>query len=323
MNTNKLLIEQAEDEAIHWLVRLNSAHLNDREEQAFTKWLQSSALHQAAYIKAEQLWERGAVLAKLPAPEKNTFFQFASWQGWTLACSCLFAIAFTVLFKLNTTNEYNYQTTLGEQQEVQLEDGSRIVLNTNSKLHVTFNRKNRIVHLTQGEVFFDVKKDGRSFDIHTAQGTVRVLGTRFSVYQKLADTIVTVIEGSVGLGEKTTDQDDFKPAVVLQANQRLSLQSAKSGQAAQTVNALATLAWRKKQLVFNGQNLNQVIAELSRYFPETITLENPELGTKEITAVIQLTDLKTTLDTLALSLALEVNYDSTNNSARLKTKTTQ
>lgn len=322
MSTNKLHLKRVQDEAISWLARLNSPSLSAAEEKEFTQWLETSALHQAAYIKAEELWERGGVLAKLREPQATNFFQFAPWQGWALACSCLFAVAFTVLLKLNAVSEYHYQTALGEQQELQLEDGSNIVLNTNSKLRVTFNRSNRTVYLTQGEVFFEVKKDGRPFDIITTQGTVRVLGTRFSVYQTLTDTLVTVIEGRVGLGDKTSAQTDFKPAVVLQANQRLSLAAAKTGQIAETVNANATLAWRKKQLVFKGQNLNQVITELGRYFPETITLESPELGTKEITAVIQLSDLKTTLDPLALSLNLDVEFTPANHSAQLKIKTT-
>ena len=318
MSTNKLQIKRAQDDAIHWLARLNSPHLSAAEEQEFTQWLQASALNQAAYIKAEELWERGGALAKLREPQKEKLF--APWQGWALACTCLFAVAFTVLLKINATNEYNYQTALGAQQELQLEDGSHIVLNTNSKLRVTFSRNKRTVYLTQGEVFFDVKKDGRTFDIITSQGTVRVLGTRFSVYQTLSDTLVTVAEGRVGLGEKTAEQNDFTPTVVLQANQRLSFQAAKSGQQAETVNANAALAWRKKQLVFKGQNLNQVIIELGRYFPETITLAAPELGTKEITAVIQLSDLKTTLDTLALSLGLDVEFTPANHSAQLKNK---
>lgn len=323
MSTSKLHIKLVQDEAIHWLARLNSPQLSAAEEREFTQWLEASALHQAAYIKAEELWERGGALAKLREPQKTNVFQFAPWQGWALACTCLLAVAFTVLLKFNGTSEYNYQTAMGEQQELQLEDGSHIVLNTNSKLHASFNRNNRTIYLTQGEVFFEVKKDGRPFDIITTQGTVRVLGTRFSVYQTLTDTLVTVVEGRVGLGEKTTAQNDFKPSVVLEANQRLSLEAAKSGQHAETVNANAALAWRKKQLVFKGQNLNQVIVELGRYFPETINLANPELGTKEITAVIQLSDLKTTLDTVALSLGLEAEFDPVNHKALLKNKPAQ
>lgn len=320
MSITKSHTKRVQDEAINWLARLNSSQLSEADEQAFTQWLEASALHQAAYIKAEELWERGAVVAKLREPKRAKAVRFAPWQGWAAACSCLFAVAFILLQQFNGTHEYLYQTALGEQKELDLEDGSHLILNTNSQLRVSFNRHGRSVDLTQGEVFFDVKKDGRPFEIHTAQGTVKVLGTRFSVYQTLTDTLVTVVEGRVGLGEKSTAQDDFKPSVVLQANQRLSLQAAKSGQAAEAVNANAALAWRKKQLVFKGQNLNQVIAELGRYFPETITLAEPDLSNKEITAVIQISDIKTTLNTLALSLGLEVEYNPANHSAKLKTK---
>ncbi len=317
--------QAAENQAIVWLTILNSPQLLSTQEQEFLQWLESSSLHQAAYIKIEQLWARGSVLSQLPEPSKTDFWQFDYWgvsvKGLAVACSCFLIVAIGLFSFLTKTTRTTYQTAMGEIRDIQLEDGSRITLNTNSQLNVELSRKKRMAYLTQGEVFFDVKKEGRAFDIETGFGVVRVLGTRFSVYQSGADAIVTVAEGRVALNKWVSLEEGFIPSVVLQANQRLSLLAARAGQSPEVVSANAELAWRKRQLVFNAESLSKVIAELGRYFPEAIFLSEPELANRKITAVIQLSDLKTTLQALSQSLNLRAEFDASGHEIRLFSST--
>lgn len=316
MSKNRFMAKRAENEAIQWLVRLNSPQLSDADEQAFMHWLGASPLHQAAYIKAEELWERGAVLARVSEPKKAAEFPLAAWQGWSLACSAVMVIALVIFLKPGKAIEYDIETVMGEQKTVELQDGSRVVLNTNSRLHITLENSNRHVELLQGEVLFEVKKDGRGFEVNTREGTVRVLGTRFSVYQMSSDTQVTVAEGSVALGEITNGA--FKSRAVLKPNERLSLLAAKAGRSPEKISSASELAWRKHQLVFRGQTLNQVIEELGRYFPEKIHLDNPALGQREITAVIPLSDAQTTLTAVGKALGFSVQANPADKSFTLQ-----
>jgi transmembrane sensor len=305
--SDKFLAIEAENAAITWLATLNSSTVTSVQEQEFMQWLEASPLHQAAYIKVEQLWERGAVLSQLPETSKTTIWQFDHWgisvRGFAVACSCLLMLAVGLFSLLTKIENFTYQTAMGEIRDIQLQDGSHIILNTNSQLSVALSRQKRTVYLTRGEVFFAVKKDGRPFEIQTQFGVVRVMGTRFSVYQSITDAMVTVAEGRVALSKTLTAEEEFVPSIMLQANERLSLLSARAGQLPEKINANAELAWRKKQLVFKGA--------------ETIILGSPELGDREITAVIQLADLKTTLQTLSQSLNLAVEFDSSGHSVKL------
>lgn len=312
MSNKNSRIKHAENEAIHWLARLNSPQFSEKDEKKFMQWLESSPLNQAAYINAEELWERGSILAQLPETpfRKKPIFQLETWQGWAFACTFIIALSGLFLLRTDNTSTYQYETAIGEQREIQLDDGSHITLNTNSKLRVELNNKFRRTFLTKGEAFFDVKKDGRTFDVITTNGTVHVLGTHFSVYQQLTDTLVTVIEGQVALGETPNNPSEFKAITRLQANEYLHIESAKKGEAPKKINATTALAWRKKQLVFNGRNLEHVITELSRYFPQQIVLDSAELGSREITAVIPLSDVNTAVNAIAQSLKLNISHDS-------------
>ncbi len=309
---------QAEDVAIRWLAKLNSPGLTQAEQDEFFAWMNASPLNQAAYIKAEELWERGAVLERAREPAARSFWQFQAWQGWAVACSLLLVsglIFFTTGSQIET-----YQTLVGEQREILLDDGSRITLNTDSRIDVYYTRQKRTVTLHQGEAFFDVKDNReRPFEVVTEFGLVRVVGTRFSVHQQQADTVVTVVDGRVALMADSTPEAKVEPDVVLQANQRAGIHMAAAGGKPEQLDAKAALAWREKQLIFRGKPLSEVIVDLDRYLPETIALDSSSNGDREITAVIQLADTQMTLKALEAALGLKAEADPSGNVITLST----
>lgn len=312
INKNQAAAAQAQEDAIQWLAVLNSPRLTEAQEKAFFEWLNQSSLHQAAYVKAEQLWQRGAVLAQVKDAPRSSHWAIPAGLGWAVACSFLAIVCWTFFSYIDLDRQhYRYQTAKGEQKEQQLEDGSRIVLNTDSRIEITFDKKQRRIELHQGEVFFDVRKDGRPFEVVTQLGVVRVLGTHFSVYRTASDVQVTVIEGQVALGTNPAMNESFTPAAVLRANQRLTMAGAMAGDPPEAVDPRSALAWRKKQLVFKGQALNQVVDELNRYLSSPVRLADPALGRVEITAVIQLDDVQLSLAALAQSLGLTLTTNST------------
>ncbi|WP_188152113.1 TonB-dependent receptor [Teredinibacter waterburyi] len=61
------------------------------------------------------------------------------------------------------------------------------------------------------------------------------------------------------------------------------------------------------------QSSNAVVAELNRYFPEDIRLATTSKTPPQITAVIKLTDLASTVASLEAALNLDAYYDAENN----------
>ncbi|WP_430810624.1 MULTISPECIES: FecR domain-containing protein [unclassified Carboxylicivirga] len=81
-------------------------------------------------------------------------------------------------------------------QLVKLSDGSQVVLNQHSVLQYEINDEHRDVTL-QGDAFFKVNKTGIPFKVHTAHGSVTVLGTSFAVATTEESLAVEVDEGEV------------------------------------------------------------------------------------------------------------------------------
>jgi len=187
----------------------------------------------------------------------------------------------------------HYATRIGEHHTVLLPDGSSVVLNTNSQIDVQFTADSRDVHLRRGEAHFDVAKDSsRPFRVYANGGVVEAVGTAFTVQESGAEGLeVTVVEGVVNVtplllplsepaakheGEESLTQSE--PAPVTKASERapIALSAGESVQLTQQSEDVvkqkfrpdqleSKLAWRDGMLLFEGDPLEKVVREVSRY----------------------------------------------------------
>ncbi len=91
-----------------------------------------------------------------------------------------------------------YHTQTGEQHRVLLADGSVVLLDTASEVRVDLNPSERHITLVHGKAHFEVTPDpSRPFLVDAGEGTVRAVGTAFSVYRQGSVVDVAVTEGKV------------------------------------------------------------------------------------------------------------------------------
>ena len=193
-----------------------------------------------------------------------------------------------------------YITAIGEQSTYTLPDGSSLWLNTNSEINIYYSDSKRRLVLVKGEAHFDVKPDkARPFEVYAGNRRVKAIGTAFSVYLKGRDVDVTVTEGKVDL------------AVVLAASPTTTATALAGSQTPVAVTRVGTLlagqgivippdtdkvaasivhydkkdlarrvAWKEGRLVFEGEALENVIKEISRY--SSLRIEVIGEGVKQI-----------------------------------------
>jgi len=303
--------ETARQTATEWLVKLQSPELTDEQQQAFFAWLEQQPEHQLAYIEAEVLWDRAGVLEQLvdspkaqPQEDQPLDQQPAEVQPvarpWyrnpqTIAASVVGLLALLALQLMPPLGGVHYKTAVGEQRQVALEDGSRVHINTNSKLQVKLKSSHRLVRLNQGEAFFDVSPDPKlPFVIETPTGIVRVLGTSFNVRADERQTTVTVTEGRVAVAPRevvTTEiaaRTDYQPDTTLTANQQAVVSATAISGKTTDLDTSALTSWRQGKQIYNSVPFAQVIADLNRYFKQEVQLGEPALADLEIVAVLDL-----------------------------------
>lgn len=279
-------------EAAQWFEALRNA--TDDERQAFISWISQSPHHMQAFLRIsaedtfikEILVQDGVEIPRTPpaplelptteflrrtqedrsAAQKTSRWVFFGARLWprlaVAAVMALLAIA-TLLFTLQGT-EQKFTTQVGEQRVVPLPDGSVMHLNTATEVVVRFTHRQREVRIVRGEASFKVAHNtARPFQVETNDAFVRDIGTEFNVYSRDDEaTIVSVIEGHVGVSAHTTDDE---PQATLVAGEQVSVLPSGALERIRVASIRDSIAWEQRKLIFRRSPLSQIIREFNRY----------------------------------------------------------
>jgi transmembrane sensor len=197
-----------------------------------------------------------------PVPRSTRKSSIAS--RWRLAGLAAALMALTLLgFWLTASDSQEYTTQIGEQRALELEDGSIVHLNTQSRLVVRLSSQSRDIRLLSGEALFNVRHDAkRPFRVHTPEAVIEALGTQFNVYHRAAGTKVSVIEGLVRVAN---DGAAISQPVKLAAGEETDVSPAGRIENRQPLDFGRAVAWRQRRLVFHRDTLESIAAEFNRY----------------------------------------------------------
>src|SRR3569833_530869 len=116
------------------------------------------------------------------------------------ALVCLAILPF--LFATPDLPTGEYLTGIGEHRTIKLADGSRVAMNTQTRLRVRYSPHGRDIELIEGEALFSVALDPlRPFRVHARHTIVEALGTQFSIYLGNSGTKIAVTQGRVKVFE--------------------------------------------------------------------------------------------------------------------------
>ncbi|WP_430612565.1 FecR family protein [Flavobacterium sp. JP2137] len=176
---------------------------------------------------------------------------------------------------------HTYTTAFGERKKIQLEDGSTVTLNGNSKVDFQLSAYTRMVWL-EGEAFFDVVKDAnRKFIVKHDELQVEVLGTRFAVHSSRETKQVSLLSGQVLAKLGNGEQLYLKP------NEKL-LWNSRSGDVQRvTADVDQELAWRNNALIFKDEKLAVAVKRMEDFYGYSFLLQNDSLGEVRLTGVFE------------------------------------
>lgn len=163
-------------------------------------------------------------------------------------------------------------TPRGQTFRLELEDGTVIWLNADSKLTYPnhFQAHERRVTL-EGEAYFKVAKDvRRPFIVHTAEVTTKVLGTEFNIRAyKERPTHVTLLQGKVRVSDNRANQ-----TIDLAPGQDASADSVTANMAVSDVDVMAQTAWKDQLFCFRNEELTDIMREIGRWYNVEIVFMN-------------------------------------------------
>ncbi|PRA59209.1 MULTISPECIES: FecR domain-containing protein [Pseudomonas] len=270
----------AMDQALDWLIVLECP--SAEQSRDFQAWLTADPRNGEAFAKAQAIWD-GPQVAQCAQtlgsrkPKVSVLGRLRPhWKP--LATAAVLILGLFSFSNLPMRLQADHLTVVGERQRLQLEDGSKVLLNTNSAFSSTINEQKRVARLYQGEAFFEVAAErGLPLEIDAGPVTASVRDTSFAVRYLDGIAQVRVQRGDVDLRSAHSDA-----RIRLSAGESIRIGPNGFDQPAR-LDPATDLAWVQGRLVFENCPLSQVLAELRRYYPGWIINNNEQLANVSVT----------------------------------------
>ena len=318
-------LKKAISEAARWYSRFNSGFNADEknsstsQHHAWQQWLRQSPVNQQAWAQVElvqaqfsaqpatllspalkavdssrrELLQRLSLLVFV-VPLGGLSYRYVPWRHW----------------------QADYSTRLGERQDIQLIDGTVLVLDTDTVIDVHYDAEQRLITLHSGRIMITTAKDStaRQFSVNTPQGRVIALGTRFSVASHNGKTHVAVFEKSVQvynnailnsidntLHNTITNKQRYTSQIIRQG-QSLSFSSSSQGE----INHAEPFAdaWLQSYLVVVNIALIDLLTQLARYRPGVLRCSD-DIAQLKISGSFPLNDTERSLSILEQTFPLK------------------
>ncbi len=198
-----------------------------------------------------------------------------------------------------------WRTANQEIQQIDLPDGSKVVLNAASKLSYkksSFNKSNRILNL-DGQAFFNVVK-GKSFVVKTERGEITVLGTSFDVFQRNGELIVACETGKVQV------IDHSNHSTILSPGQEVYMSETKMNKIKKSLDKIG--CWGKGTFYYESVRLRKILDEVERQFNAKIICQPAGLGEQMYSGYFINTHLDSALMSICWPLRIQYEHGDSN-----------
>lgn len=300
-------------EASAWLARLQDDERTPQTEAAFQTWLKTTPDAAEAFARVTELWEllpgAAAQMTPIPANDSKPFpLRRALFVGGAMAAAVVLGVGVSPLLRTPTQI---YETQVGQRESATLPDGTAVMLNTDSRLLVSYSAQRRKVTLERGEVWFDIRHDAdRPFVVYASGEQVEALGTAFVVRRDPQAVAVTLVRGRVRVGpadENRAAASGLSASVILSPGERATVVSGER-LVVDRPSLEAVTAWRRGEIIFSDTTLSEAARELNRYNTSRIVITDPKVARLRVSGVFETSNAQEFAATMAQLNGLHVRH---------------
>ena len=205
-------------------------------------------------------------------------------------------------------NTQIYQTDIGERRVVALPDGSRISMDSDTRIGVMYLKKERSITLERGRSRFDVAHDStRPFTVNAGPQTVEAIGTSFDVERLQSTVLVTLIQGQVIIKNVAMTAAE---AISLKAGEELVV-AGNVRPAIVAADPQVARAWESGRLLFRDEPLGDAVARVNRYTAHPIMID-PSIASIRFSGVFNAGDIGSFVSAVTSYFPVEASTTETN-----------
>lgn len=217
---------------------------------------------------------------------------------------------------LGTHNVTVYKTDIGERRIISLPDGSRISMDSDTRVSVNYQAGARSITLDRGRSRFDVAHDpNRPFTVTAGPQTVVAIGTSFDVERLQSSVLVTLIQGQVVI---KSAQELATPSTSALMETPISLKPGEElvvanhvRPAVLTADPQVARAWESGRLLFRDEPLGDAVARVNRYTDHPISID-PSIANIRVSGVFNAGDVASFVSAVTSYFPVQASTTDTN-----------
>jgi transmembrane sensor len=300
--------------ASYWTAKRALGSLTAQEEVAFGAWMADPANAQA-YDETQAIWAspthfaadpdmltlRAHAIAAASSGKRRAGLRMAASIAAGFAVLCVGAVfadrhEARVAAPASTGQAMmaagkRYETAVGQQRTVRLDDGSVVALNTGSLVEVAFTADGRNVRLLRGQALFRVAKNPNwPFVVTAGDRRVTAVGTAFDVRLDGKRVKVVLMEGKVRVDPvKRQGVSRLFPQLAredLTPGEQLVTQGAEAG-AVEPADLEREMSWQSGEVIFKDDTLGSAVAEMNRYSERRIVVRDPRVAALKVSGIFR------------------------------------
>ncbi|AZS21554.1 FecR domain-containing protein [Caulobacter sp. FWC26] len=260
-------------QASEWLARLDAGRADSRE---FEAWRDADPRRAAAFAEVAAAWSRLDALRDAP-PRAQPAMSRRAWLGGGLALAA--GLSGAAYLGRDQWLRARTVTGVGERRTMSLPDGSSVELNTDTEVLWRFGRDRRRLWLRRGEIALTIAHDAlRPFELFTPTGLANLAPGQFNARLRSTGLDLIVLAGRAAV---RTAAGETQAAVISATDPRQALAVTATGVAVATApedEVQNVQAWRRGEIVFEGQRLSDAVEEYNRYLVRKMVIEEPKVG---------------------------------------------
>jgi transmembrane sensor len=312
----------ARAEAAVWVVRLHGSRRSPEFEAGFRHWLAAHPENGEEFERVTAVWEAAPHASVAGLPRVRGRQPSPKGKRWALAAVLVMACCAGLWLLSHSSRDTTYVTGIGEQRLIPLEDGSRIALNSDSRVKIDYLPAVRRVYLIRGEAFFEVAHNPqRPFVVAVGGQQVTALGTSFEVRYDADRVDVILMEGKVSVtpaaegtrSPSQTSQNAGKDSLstasqrgfVMVPGERLTIAKGVAPKVDEP-RMDAITAWRRGEVMLDDTPLADAIVEMNRYNRSALVVDENDLSNLRISGIYHTGDSVGFAQTVASLYGLRV-----------------
>lgn len=271
-------------------------------EAELAAWLEKSARHRIAYDMIAGAWDDASELSSARWPDaalrRQPFYRrHAAQVGIATAAAVLLAGTLSVWMLgkagvspfIQTAQAATYETRLGEIRTFRLSDGTRLTLDTDTKVGAGVRGALMELELVRGRIRVETGARPAAFLVNT-KSSVQIDGTSFDASRTAAGVRVVALREGVTITRVSGEiPEQAKASGVIDA-----LPVGVQADVAQTLRIVRLpppdVGWVTGMVTLESSPLEDAIAAINRYNEAKIILASPQFAKRPVSGAFRATD---------------------------------